>query len=42
MHVNKGTKRENGPTLSQVFPLDGEPLKHIFNYMVESGWISAG
>lgn len=42
MHVNKGSKRENGPALSQVCTLDGEPLKHIFNYMVESGWISAG
>ncbi|XP_026272333.1 transcriptional adapter 2B isoform X2 [Frankliniella occidentalis] len=42
MHVNKGSKKEDGLTLSEVCTLDGEPLKHIFNYMVESGWISAG
>lgn len=42
MQVNKGIKKEDGPTLSDVCSLDGEPLKHIFNYMVECGWISGG
>lgn len=41
MHFHKGNKKEEGLLASEESPLDAESLKHIFNFMVKSGWIRA-